>query len=87
MMQSRISSSLLQFSVLHDLIEIITIYLTQYTFLIIVSWKLFCCFIFCVEMVMHFIFHDFLINIKFNQQNLSSIFITFVNAFIKYKSF
>ncbi len=30
-------SSLLQFSVLHDLLEIITIYLTQETFLIIIN--------------------------------------------------
>ncbi len=33
-------------------------------------WKQFCCFIFCVEMVIHFIFKDFLINIKFNEQHL-----------------
>ncbi len=74
-MQSRISSSLLQFSVSHDLLEIITIYLTQETFLIIINVK--------NNLLLHILcgngdalFQDFLINIKFNEQDLF--------AFIKY---
>ncbi len=70
--KAKFSSSLLQFSESRDLIEIITIYLTQETFLII-------SFIFCVEMVIHYFFYK----LKFNQQHLSNILITFVNAFIK----
>ncbi len=74
-------SSLLQFSVSHDLLEIITIYLTQETFLIIIIINVENI-IFCVKM-MHFIFQDFLINVQFNEQHLSNILIKFVYAFIK----
>ncbi len=55
------ASSLLQFSVSHALIEIIAIYLTQETFLIIINVENNFAASFCVEMVIHFNFKDFFI--------------------------
>ncbi len=48
-------------------------------------WKQFAALYF-VEMVMHYIFQDLLINIKFNEQHLFAFvkYNTFVNAFITY---
>ncbi len=68
--KAEFSSSLLQFSVSHDLLEIINLFDSQETFLIIINvknnfaasyfvWKWWCT-----------IFQDFLINIKFNEQHL-----------------
>ncbi len=75
--RAEFSSSLLQFSVSRDLLEIITIYLTQETFLIIIN----------VEnnfAASYFVWKWwFLINLKFNEQHLLNILIKFVYAFIK----
>ncbi len=48
----------------HDLLEIITIYLTQETFLIIINVENNFAASYFVEMVIHFIFQDVFINIK-----------------------
>ncbi len=70
----------------HYLLEIITIYLTQETFLIIINVeKMLLLHILCGNG--DTLFQDFLGNIKFNEQHLSNVLIKFVNAFIKYKSF
>ncbi len=74
--KAEFSSSLLQFSVSHDLLEIITIYLTQETFLIIINVKNNFAASYFVWKWWYTIFQDFLINIKFNEQDLF--------AFIKY---
>ncbi len=74
--KAEFSSSLLQFSVSHDLLEIITIY--QETFLIIINVENSFAASYFVEMVIHFIFQDFLINIKFNEQHLFA-FIKYIN--------
>ncbi len=58
-------------------LEIITIYLTQETFLIITNVENnFAASFFCVEIVIHCIFQNFCIHIQFNEQHLF--------AFIKY---
>ncbi len=52
---------------------------SQETFLIIINVeKNFAASYFCVEMVIHFIFQDFLINIKFNELHLFA-FIKYIN--------
>ncbi len=75
--KAEFSSSLLQFSVLHDLLEN-NLFDSRNISDYYQRWK-FCGLIFCVEMVMNFIFQDFLINIKFNEQHLF--------AFIKYNNY
>ncbi len=75
-------SSLLQFSVSHDLLEIITIYLTQETFLIIINVEKFAASYF-VEIVMHFKLYIYQKILNSIYLDLSNILIKLVNAFIK----
>ncbi len=71
-------SSLLQFSVSHDLLEIITIYLTRETFLIIINVENNFAASYFMWKWWYTIFQDFFINIKFNEQHLFA-FIKYIN--------
>ncbi len=77
--KAEFASSLLQFSVSHDLLEII-IYLTLKKHVWLSMLKTILLLHICVEMVINFIFQDFLNSIYLH---LSNILIKFVNAFIK----
>ncbi len=76
--KAEFSSSLLQFSVSHELLEIITIYLTQEKFLIIINVENYFAASYFVWKWWYTIFQDFLINIKFNEQHLFA-FMKYIN--------
>ncbi len=81
-MQSRIflhfREIFLQFRLKKKILEIITIYLTQETCLIIINVENNFAASYFVEMVIHFIFQDLLMHIKFNEQHLFA-FIKHIN--------